>query len=51
VIGSGGMAPIVYGAVADYSSQSTGILVTAAKAALIMPLTLLLRPKLARAGH
>ena len=44
VIGSGGLAPIVYGAVADQSSQTVGILVAAATAALIIPLVFALRP-------
>lgn len=46
VIGSGGIAPIVYGAVADHSSQTTGVLAAAATAALIVPLVLMLRPHL-----
>ncbi|MGI4745805.1 MAG: MFS transporter [Janthinobacterium lividum] len=44
VIGSGGLAPIFYGAVADHSNQTLGILVAAATAALIIPLVLALRP-------
>ncbi len=44
VIGSGGLAPILYGAVADHSSQTVGILAAAATAALILPLILALRP-------
>jgi FSR family fosmidomycin resistance protein-like MFS transporter len=44
VIGSGGLAPIFYGAVADHSSQTLGILVAAATAAIIVPLVLALRP-------
>ncbi len=44
VIGSGGLAPILYGAVADRSSQTVGILAAAATAALILPLILALRP-------
>lgn len=46
VIGSGGLAPILYGAVADRSNQTVGILAAAATAALIIPLVLLLRPYL-----
>ncbi|WP_178089084.1 MULTISPECIES: MFS transporter [Pseudomonas] len=46
VIGAGGIAPIFYGAVADHSSQTTGLLVTAATAGVIVPLVLLLRPAL-----
>ena len=48
VIGSGGVAPIAYGAIADHSSQIVGILAAAATAAIIIPLVLLLRPVLAR---
>jgi hypothetical protein len=44
VIGSGGIAPILYGAVADHSSQTIGVLASAATAALIVPLVLTLRP-------
>jgi FSR family fosmidomycin resistance protein-like MFS transporter len=48
VIGSGGLAPIVYGAVADHSSRTVGVLAAAATAALIVPLVLGLRPVLRR---
>ncbi len=44
VIGAGGLAPILYGAVADHTSQTIGILAAAATAGLIMPLLLILRP-------
>lgn len=44
VTGSGGLAPILYGAMADHSSQSVGIMATAASAALIVPLVLALKP-------
>jgi len=47
VIGSGGIAPIFYGVIADHSSQTIGILASAATAALIVPLVLALRPHLA----
>ncbi len=47
VIGSGGLAPILYGAIADYSNQTVGILFAAGTAALIVPLILTLRPSLA----
>jgi len=40
VIGSGGLAPIAYGAIADHSSQTVGILAAAITAALIVPLAL-----------
>jgi MFS family permease len=46
VIGSGGIAPILYGAIADHSNQLTGVLASAATAALIVPLALTLRPHL-----
>ncbi|MFC5358982.1 MFS transporter [Azospirillum himalayense] len=46
VIGSGGVAPILYGAIADHSSQTIGVLASAATAALIVPLVLTLRPHL-----
>ena len=44
VIGAGGLAPIVYGMIADHSSQTIGIIAAAATAALIMPLVLVLEP-------
>ena len=47
VIGSGGLAPILYGAIADYSGRTIGILAAAGTAALIVPLILALRPSLA----
>ena len=43
VIGSGGLAPIVYGAIADHSSQLFGILASACTAVVIVPLVLSLR--------
>ncbi len=46
VIGSGGVAPILYGAVADHSSQAGGVLASALTAALILPLVLSLGPYL-----
>ncbi|WP_114859614.1 MFS transporter [Azospirillum brasilense] len=48
VIGSGGLAPILYGAIADHSTQTVGVLASAATAALIVPLVLTLRPHLGR---
>ena len=48
VIGSGGLAPIAYGAIADHSSQTIGVLAAAATAALIVPMALGLRPSLRR---
>jgi MFS transporter, FSR family, fosmidomycin resistance protein len=44
VIASGGLAPIVYGAIADHSNQSVGVLAAALTAALIVPMALGLRP-------
>ncbi|AWJ87944.1 MFS transporter (plasmid) [Azospirillum sp. TSH58] len=49
VIGSGGLAPILYGAIADHSTQTIGVLASAATAALIVPLVLTLRPHLSGA--
>jgi len=46
VIGSGGLAPIAYGVIADHSSQTVGILAAAGTAALIVPMVLSLRPAL-----
>ena len=46
VIGAGGLAPIAYGAVADHSSRTVGILAAASTAAVIIPLVLALRPAL-----
>lgn len=46
VIGSGGIAPILYGMVADHSSQTVGVLAAAATAAVIVPLVLMLGPHL-----
>jgi len=48
VIGSGGLAPIAYGAIADHSSRTLGVLAAAATAALIVPLALQLGPSLRR---
>ena len=50
VIGSGGLAPILYGAIADHSTQTAGVLASAATAALIVPLVLTLRPHLSASG-
>jgi FSR family fosmidomycin resistance protein-like MFS transporter len=46
VIGSGGIAPIVYGAIADHSSQAIGIVSAGLTAAAIIPLAAALRPSL-----
>ncbi|WP_353144834.1 MFS transporter [Paracoccus sp. (in: a-proteobacteria)] len=42
VIGSGGLTPILYGAIADHSSRTVGVLAAAATAVLIIPLVLAL---------
>ena len=44
VIGAGGIAPVLYGAIADHSNQTIGVLASAATAVLIVPLVLMLRP-------
>jgi FSR family fosmidomycin resistance protein-like MFS transporter len=44
VIGAGALAPIAYGALADYSNRTVGILAAALTAAVIVPLVLVLRP-------
>jgi MFS transporter, FSR family, fosmidomycin resistance protein len=43
VIGAGGLAPIAYGALADHSSRTIGIVAAALTAAIIVPLVLALR--------
>jgi hypothetical protein len=48
VIGTGGLAPIAYGAIADHSNQTVGVLAAAATAALIVPMVLGLRPSVGR---
>jgi MFS family permease len=48
VIGTGGLAPIAYGAIADHSNQTVGVLAAAATAALIVPMALTLRHSLRR---
>lgn len=50
VIGSGGIAPILYGALADHSSRTIGVLASAATAALVVPLVLMLHPHLRSSG-
>jgi MFS transporter, FSR family, fosmidomycin resistance protein len=44
VIGAGGLAPIVYGVIADHSSRTVGVIAAALTAAAIIPLVLALRP-------
>jgi MFS transporter, FSR family, fosmidomycin resistance protein len=46
VIGAGGLAPIAYGAIADHSNRTVGILAAALTAVVIVPLVLALRPTL-----
>jgi FSR family fosmidomycin resistance protein-like MFS transporter len=46
VIGAGGLAPILYGVIADHSTRTVGILSAALTAALIIPFALALGPKL-----
>lgn len=46
VIGSGGIAPILYGAIADQSSQAIGIVSAGLTALAIVPLVAALRPSL-----
>jgi MFS family permease len=50
VIGAGGLAPIVYGIIADHSSRTTGIVAAALTAAAIIPLVLALGPFLRQTG-
>jgi len=45
-----GLAAVAYGAVADQSSQTIGILAAASTAAVIIPLVLALRPVLENGG-
>ncbi|HEX4386064.1 MAG TPA: MFS transporter [Myxococcales bacterium] len=44
VIGAGGLAPILYGTIADHSSQTIGIIAAALTAAAIVPVVFALRP-------
>jgi MFS family permease len=46
VLGAGGLAPIAYGAIADHSDRTVGMLAAALTAAVIVPLVLALRPGL-----
>ncbi len=48
VMGSGGLAPIAYGALADHSNQTIGVLAAAATAASIVPMVFGLRRSLTR---
>jgi len=49
VIGAGGLAPIAYGAIADHSNRTIGIVAAALTAAVIIPLVLALWPVLENA--
>jgi MFS transporter, FSR family, fosmidomycin resistance protein len=51
VIGSGGLAPIAYGAIADHSSRMMGILSSASTAMVIVPLVLSLRRVFSSSGR
>jgi FSR family fosmidomycin resistance protein-like MFS transporter len=44
VIGSGALAPVAYGAIADHSSRTVGVVAAALTAAAIIPLVVALRP-------
>jgi MFS family permease len=44
VIGSGGLAPIAFGAIADHSSETIGVIAAAGVAAAIIPMVIALRP-------
>lgn len=46
VIGTGGLAPIAYGAIADYTSRTAGVAAAALTAIAIIPMVLALRPLL-----
>jgi MFS transporter, FSR family, fosmidomycin resistance protein len=50
VIGAGGLAPIVYGVIADHSSRTVGVIAAALTAAAIIPLVRGLRPFLRERG-
>jgi len=50
VVGSGGLAPIAYGAIADHSSRMVGILASAGTALVIVPLILSLRRVFSSSG-
>ncbi|HVX75048.1 MAG TPA: MFS transporter [Bradyrhizobium sp.] len=49
VIGAGGLAPIAFGAIADHSSRTVGVVAAALTAAAIIPLVVVLRPFLQEA--
>jgi FSR family fosmidomycin resistance protein-like MFS transporter len=47
VIGMGGLAPVIYGTIADHTSRTVGISASALTAVMVIPLVLALRPALA----
>ncbi len=49
VIGAGGLAPILYGALADYADTTVGVIAAALTAAAIVPMVMLLQPFLRQA--
>jgi MFS family permease len=46
VLGAGGLAPIAYGAIADHSDRSMGIIAAALTAVAVIPMVIALRPVL-----
>lgn len=50
VIDTGGLAPIVFGILADHSSRTTGVVAAAATAVAIIPMVFALRPSLQNQG-
>jgi hypothetical protein len=44
VIGAGGLAPVAYGAIADHSSRTIGVIAASLTASAIIPMVLALRP-------
>lgn len=46
VIGSGGLAPIIYGAIADHSNKTVGVVAAASTAVAIIPMVFALGPSL-----
>jgi MFS family permease len=51
VIGFGGLSPIVYGAIADHSSKTIGVIASALTAAATIPVVCALRPFLHEGTH
>ena len=50
VIGSGGLAPIAYGAIADGAGRTVGVVAAALTATAVVPMVLALRPFLRQAS-